>query len=123
MFFIFSMICFMLWSVMLIISGWLVFTKAGKPGWMVLIPIYSFIVLIQIIGGFKKSVGYIIGVFLPPFSSFFIPHLAFGDSTYTTPMPQTVRRGGRSRDDDDEEEEEERPRRPSRKRRDEDDED
>ena len=35
----------------LVIAGlWRVFTKAGKPGWAALIPIYNLIVLLQITG-------------------------------------------------------------------------
>jgi Family of unknown function (DUF5684) len=33
-----------------IVAGWKVYTKAGKPGWAVLIPIYSAIVLLDIVG-------------------------------------------------------------------------
>jgi hypothetical protein len=33
-----------------IIAGWKIFTKAGQPGWAYIIPIYSFIVLMRIIG-------------------------------------------------------------------------
>ena len=36
---------------LLVIAGlWRVFTKAGKPGWAALIPIYNLIVLLQIAG-------------------------------------------------------------------------
>ena len=35
----------------LVIAGmWKVFTKAGKPGWAAIIPIYNLIVLLQIAG-------------------------------------------------------------------------
>lgn len=33
-----------------LIGMWKVFTKAGQPGWAVLIPIYNFIVLLRIAG-------------------------------------------------------------------------
>jgi len=36
--------------VVFIIAGWKVFTKAGKPGWAVLIPIYNSWVILQIVG-------------------------------------------------------------------------
>ncbi len=42
-----------LWAVVVIImiaAEWKVFTKAGKPGWAILIPIYNVIVLLQIVG-------------------------------------------------------------------------
>ena len=34
----------------MIIGMWKVFTKAGKPGWAVIIPIYANIVMLEIIG-------------------------------------------------------------------------
>jgi hypothetical protein len=37
-------------SIVLIASMWKVFTKAGRPGWAALIPIYNAIVLLQIAG-------------------------------------------------------------------------
>ena len=33
-----------------IVSMWVVFTKAGKPGWAAIIPIYNIWVLLQIVG-------------------------------------------------------------------------
>jgi len=33
-----------------IAAGWRIFTKAGRPGWAILIPIYNTIVLLQISG-------------------------------------------------------------------------
>src|SRR3990172_3937961 len=36
--------------VLMIASMWVVFTKAGQPGWAALIPIYNLIVLLQIVG-------------------------------------------------------------------------
>jgi len=35
---------------LMIIAGWKVFVKAGKPGWAIIIPIYNVIVLCQIAG-------------------------------------------------------------------------
>ncbi|WP_343668263.1 DUF5684 domain-containing protein [Chitinophaga sp.] len=37
-------------SIFTIICHWMVFQKAGQPGWAVLVPIYSFIVFCRIIG-------------------------------------------------------------------------
>ena len=37
-------------ALLMIISGWKVFTKAGKPGWAALIPIYNTVVLAEISG-------------------------------------------------------------------------
>lgn len=36
--------------VLFIIGGWKVFEKAGKPGWAAIIPIYNFIVMLEIVG-------------------------------------------------------------------------
>jgi len=43
-------------AVFSIVCKWIVYVKAGKPGWAVLIPIYNFIVLLEIVG--KPWCGY-----------------------------------------------------------------
>jgi hypothetical protein len=48
--------------IMLIVSIWKIFEKAGKPGWASLIPIYNFIVLLEII---KKPTWWIIMLLIP----------------------------------------------------------
>lgn len=48
--------------IMLIVSIWKIFEKAGKPGWTSLIPIYNFIVLLEII---KKPTWWIIMLLIP----------------------------------------------------------
>jgi hypothetical protein len=94
--------------VLVIVAMWKVFTKAGQPGWAVLIPIYNAYVLCKIAGkpgwwvillfiplvnfviaiilaigvanNFGKGAGFGIGLaFLP---MIFYPILAFGDATY-----------------------------------------
>lgn len=35
---------------LVIITNWKIFTKAGKPGWAAIVPFYNIIVLLQIIG-------------------------------------------------------------------------
>lgn len=95
-------------TLFLIICQWKVFTKAGKPGWACLIPIYSGIVLLEIIKkptwwifmlfipfaniyfaivmmnelskSFGKSAGFTVGLIFLPF--IFYPILAFGDAKY-----------------------------------------
>lgn len=92
----------------LIISQWKIFTKAGKPGWACLIPIYSGIVLLEIIKkpiwwifmllipivniyfaivitnelskSFGKTAAFTVGLIFLPF--IFYPMLAFGDAKY-----------------------------------------
>lgn len=47
----------------LVLAGlWKMFTKAGKPGWAAIIPIYNMIVLIEIAG---KPLWWIILMFIP----------------------------------------------------------
>ncbi len=95
-------------AVFFIIVGWKIFTKAGKPGWAVIIPIYNIIVMLEIVNrpiwwiilylipgvnaivgiivmidlakSFGKSVGFAVGmIFL---GIIFFPILAFGDAQY-----------------------------------------
>lgn len=95
-------------SLVTIVSQWKVFTKAGKPGWASIVPVYNMIVMIQIadlslvylllffvpianiyalfkiyIGiahKFGKSTGFGVGlIFL---TIIFMPMLAFGDAVY-----------------------------------------
>ncbi|MSO18904.1 MAG: signal peptidase I [Acidobacteria bacterium] len=92
--------------VLIIASFWVVFTKAGQPGWASIVPIYNIIVLLQIAGkptwwillmllplvnivigimmaiakNFGKSDGFGIGLLLLPM--IFYPMLAWGDARY-----------------------------------------
>lgn len=58
---LFLLIIFAL-SILIIAGLWKMFTKAGKPGWAAIIPIYNMIVLIEI-GG--KPIWWIILMFIP----------------------------------------------------------
>ena len=97
--------------VMLIVAAWKIFTKAGKPGWASIIPIYNLIVMLEIVGKplwwfflllipfvnlviliiiaielakvFGKGGGFAAGLILLPIV--FYPILAFGDAQYTPP--------------------------------------
>lgn len=95
--------------VLYIASMWVVFTKAGKPGWAAIIPIYNIIVLLEIVGkpiwwiilviilpfifgiwmlnllskSFGKGVGFTLGLIFLGF--IFFPILAFGDAKYNGP--------------------------------------
>jgi hypothetical protein len=102
--------------IFLLAAYWKVFTKAGKPGWAVIIPIYNIIVLLEIVGkpwwwiflfcfpivnivfliwtlnllslSFGKTSGFTIGlIFL---CIIFIPILGFGTATYTGPAGAPV---------------------------------
>ena len=94
--------------ILIVAAVWKVFTKAGKPGWASIIPIYNLIVLLEIAGKpiwwiillliplvnfviailvyislaekFGKGVGFALGLVFLPF--IFFPILAFGDATY-----------------------------------------
>jgi hypothetical protein len=98
--------------VVMIAAMWKVFEKAGEPGWAAIIPIYNFVVLLQIAGkplwwivlllvpfvnfvifilisiavarNFGKGVGF--GLGLAFLGSIFFPMLAWGDATYH-PVP------------------------------------
>lgn len=94
--------------VLLIVSIWKIYEKAGQPGWACIVPIYSNLVLLQIVNkpwwwlllmfipyvGFIWSIwqvnllskrfghdeGFTVGLILLPF--IFYPILAFGESKY-----------------------------------------
>ncbi len=97
--------------VLMVFAYWKVFTKAGKPGWAVLVPIYSTIVLFNIAGrptwwllllflpfvnfvvaiivlndlskSFGKGTGFTVLLLLLPFIA--IPMLAWGSAEYKGP--------------------------------------
>lgn len=94
--------------VVIFAAAWKVFTKAGQPGWAVLVPIYNAIVWLRICGkpgwwvilliipvvnfiitfiaslamakNFGKGTGFGIGLWL--LTPIFIPILAFSDAKY-----------------------------------------
>lgn len=94
--------------ILMIAAMWKIFTKAGKPGWAAIVPIYNIIVLLQICEKpvwwivllliplvslvimiilyvalaqvFGKGVGFAIGMLLLPFV--FMPMLGFGSAQY-----------------------------------------
>lgn len=98
-------------TVLMIASQWVIFEKAGKPGWAAIIPIYNIIVLLEIVGkplwwiililiplvnivvlimlthqlsvSFGKGAGFTLGlIFL---GILFYPILAFGGAKYVGP--------------------------------------
>ena len=94
-----------------IFVGWKIFEKANQPGWAVIIPIYNWVVGLQIIGrpiwwiilffipivnvivgiicildlakSFGKDTAFAVGLLLLGF--IFAPMLAFGDAKYQGP--------------------------------------
>ena len=100
--------------VLMIVSMWKIYEKAGKPGWACIIPIYNIIVLLEIVGkpwwwlllfcipfvnfifmiwmmnllskSFGKTEGFTIGlIFL---GIIFIPILGLGEAQYVGPAGQ-----------------------------------
>ena len=97
--------------VFLIVTMWKIFTKAGKPGWASIIPIYNIFVMLDIAGkpawwfllflipfvnfivgilviagiatNFGKGGGFVVGMILLPIV--FYPILAFGSAQYSKP--------------------------------------
>jgi hypothetical protein len=93
---------------------WRIFEKAGKPGWAAIIPIYNYLVQLEILGRpwwwlllllvpvvniviaiiiifdlakvFGKSTGFGFGLLFLSF--IFIPILAFGDARYLGPIAE-----------------------------------
>ncbi|MGB0152905.1 MAG: DUF5684 domain-containing protein [Verrucomicrobiales bacterium] len=49
-------------GVIVIIAMWKVFSKAGKPGWAAIVPIYNVIVLLEVIG---RPVWWVVLFFIP----------------------------------------------------------
>jgi len=102
-------ICYTVYAILIIAAWWKIFSKAGKPGWAAIIPIYNWIVWCKIVGrpawwvllllicfpiffiilsidlakSFGKGVGFAIGLIL--LSVIFFPILGFGSSTYQGP--------------------------------------
>ncbi|MCC6343955.1 MAG: signal peptidase I [Bryobacterales bacterium] len=95
----------------MIASVWKVFTKAGKPGWVAIVPIYNAVVLLEVAGrplwwvvllfipvvslviwiivaidlakSFGKSTGFALGLVFLGF--IFFPILGFGPARYLGP--------------------------------------
>ena len=100
--FLFSLVALM------ISANWIVFKKAGQPGWASLVPIYNLLIMLKVIGrpgwwlillliplvslivsliipfdlakSFGKGIGFGFGLLFLPF--IFYPILAFGESEY-----------------------------------------
>jgi hypothetical protein len=103
--------------IVLYIAGlWKVFTKAGKPGWAAIVPIYNIWVLLEIVGrpgwwlilyfipfvnvvvqilvtlelakSYGRGIGYAIGLLLLPFIFYLM--LGFGEDQYQGPAAGKV---------------------------------
>lgn len=97
--------------VFLVVAEWKIYTKAGQPGWAVLIPFYNFYILLKIVGkpdwwllllfvpivnivigiyvihllskSFGKGVGFTLGLIFLSF--IFYPILGYGNAKYIGP--------------------------------------
>jgi hypothetical protein len=106
-----SIIISLAFFALMILSLWKIFTKAGKPGWASIVPIYNIIVLLEIVGkpwwwlllllipfvnmvfaiwmlnllskSFGHEVGFTLGLLFLGF--IFFPILGLGESKYTGP--------------------------------------
>ena len=98
-------------GIFMIIAMWKIFTKAGKPGWASIIPIYNIWVMLEVVGrpgwwlllmlipgvniviaiillvdlakSFGKGGGFAVGLLLLPYV--FFPILGFGKAQYVGP--------------------------------------
>ena len=98
-------------GIFMIIAMWKIFTKAGKPGWASIIPIYNIWVMLEVVGrpgwwlllllipgvnfvigiilmvdlakSFGKGGGFAVGLLLLPYV--FFPILGFGKAQYQGP--------------------------------------
>lgn len=103
-----AMILALIVSLFFLAVMWRIFTKAGKPGWAILVPIYNIIVMLQIVNrpawwivlmlipgvnavigimliidlakSYGKGAGFAVGMMF--LSVIFYPILAFGDAEY-----------------------------------------
>ena len=48
--------------IVMVVSYWKIYVKAGKPGWAAIVPIYNIIVFLEIV---KKPVWWIVLFFIP----------------------------------------------------------
>jgi hypothetical protein len=61
-----ALLFMLVFSLLMIVSMWKVYTKAGKPGWAAIIPIYNLVVLLEMV---RKPMWWIL-MFLIPFVNF-----------------------------------------------------
>jgi hypothetical protein len=106
------LLVFVVFMLLPLIGVWKVFSKAGKPGWAAIIPIYNLVILMEIIGQptsriiwhiipfvniyfaivdtlallrtFGKDIGYLIFIMFFPYIAW--PMLGFGSATYLGPQ-------------------------------------
>lgn len=83
----FMAVIYLLIFLVILVSLWKIFEKAGKPGWAAIIPIYNIIVWLEILG---KPIWWIVLLFIPFVNilvSLYLQHLtakAFGKDIVMT---------------------------------------
>lgn len=108
----FIVILIIIVSIVLLAAKWLIYAKAGKPGWYAIIPVFNTLVLLEIINKpwwwiflflipglniiflfwslnilskcFGKNEAFTLGLFFLPV--IFIPVLGFGNAIYDSPI-------------------------------------
>ena len=109
-------ICWLAITIFLLAANWKIYTKAGQPGWVSLIPIYNIYVMLKIVGkpwwwmllmlipfvnlvyaiwminmlskSFGKDEGFTVGLLL--LAIIFYPILGFGPAKYLGPYGDPV---------------------------------
>lgn len=109
-------IVYVAFLILMLAAMWKVFTKAGEPGWAILIPIYNLYIMCKIAGrpgwwvllmliplvnfiiaiilyvdlakSFGKGAGFAVGMLFLPF--IFFPILGFGSAQYQGPSAATT---------------------------------
>jgi hypothetical protein len=104
-------IIYFLFIILMIVSQWKIFVKAGEPGWACIVPFYNLYIYLKIVGkpawwlilmliplvnlivliilqhnlskSFGKDIGFTLGLIFLGF--IFYPVLAFSDATYVGP--------------------------------------
>jgi hypothetical protein len=99
-------------GIIVLVAMWKIYTKAGKPGWAVIIPIYNIYIMLEIVGrpwwwlllmlipgvnaiigiilvfdlakSFGKGAGFALGLLF--LNLIFMLILAFGDARYVGPV-------------------------------------
>jgi len=107
-----GMLIYLAFVILILASAWKIFAKAGKPGWAAIIPIYNWVILLEIVGrpiwwivlllipcvnivimcilmvelakSFGKDVAFAIGLIL--LGVIFLPILGFGSAKYQGPV-------------------------------------
>lgn len=59
---LFASCCGLIFALLMVAAQWKIFVKAGKPGWAAIIPIYNFVIYMEIVG---RPLWFIVLFFIP----------------------------------------------------------